>query len=487
MTLDELLVAEPAEESPKGTQTPTARRPWAKPWLVILTVVAVIAAGVAGIVIAMTKTVTVTVDGESRSVSTMASTVGGALESADLTIGEHDTLAPAAEQEISDGGTIVVNRGRQFTLTLDGEPVTIWTTARTVEQALAELGRNPADYQLSADRSRDIPLEGLAITAATTYEVTLVQPELTKLVTVTATTVGDLLAAQNIVLAKDQVVDPAVDTPIRSDLPVVITTLPTVTVTVGTLPPVAIISAAPSVNQFLADAGVMIGAQDIISVPLDSPLSQGLQIVVTRIETTQVSETVPVAQPADETIEDAGLAQGKTKVTQQGQAGEAVVVYDVVTTNGVESSRTEVSRTVTVAALPTITAIGTKVVAATPAAGSGSTTPADTTGAGSTDPVTPPPASGGGGVEWVGNQVFFNDFEYGVNWDGLAKCESTNNPRAINPSGKYTGLFQFDDRTWASVGGSGRAYDASPEEQLMRAKLLYLSRGLQPWACAWAA
>ena len=58
-----------------------------------------------------------------------------------------------------------------------------------------------------------------------------------------------------------------------------------------------------------------------------------------------------------------------------------------------------------------------------------------------------------------------------------------------NPSAGYPtyGLFQFDLPTWASVGGSGNPVDASPQEQLMRAKLLYQSRGLGPWACAYAA
>jgi hypothetical protein len=179
------------------------------------------------------------------------------------------------------------------------------------------------------------------------------------------------------------------------------------------------------------------------------------------------------------------VARGTTTIAQVGQPGQQVVVYDVVLTNGVESSRTEASRTETIPALPTVRHVGTKIaakVAVTPppvvaaAAAGGPAAPPP--------PPTPPPA--GGTTEHVGNQVFFHDFEYGVNWDALAKCESTNNPRAINPSGKYTGLFQFDDRTWQGVGGSGRSFDAPPEEQLMRAKLLYLARGLQPWACGWA-
>ena len=87
--------------------------------------------------------------------------------------------------------------------------------------------------------------------------------------------------------------------------------------------------------------------------------------------------------------------------------------------------------------------------------------------------------------------MFFDDTEFGVNWDGLANCESTHNPRRVNanPSAGLPtyGLFQFDLPTWASVGGSGNPIDATPEEQIMRAKLLYQMRGLEPWACAYAA
>lgn len=66
-------------------------------------------------------------------------------------------------------------------------------------------------------------------------------------------------------------------------------------------------------------------------------------------------------------------------------------------------------------------------------------------------------------------------------WAKVAKCESGGNPRAVNPSGKYYGLFQFDRRTWRSVGGSGSPSNASAGEQLMRAKKLYAQRGSSPW------
>ena len=68
-----------------------------------------------------------------------------------------------------------------------------------------------------------------------------------------------------------------------------------------------------------------------------------------------------------------------------------------------------------------------------------------------------------------------------LNWDALAECESSNNPRATNPSGRYRGLYQFDLQTWRSVGGTGDPIDATPAEQTRRARLLYAERGAQPW------
>lgn len=69
----------------------------------------------------------------------------------------------------------------------------------------------------------------------------------------------------------------------------------------------------------------------------------------------------------------------------------------------------------------------------------------------------------------------------GLNWGGLAACESGGNPGAVDASGTYHGLYQFDAGTWQSVGGSGVASQASAEEQTMRAQMLYEQRGSAPW------
>lgn len=66
-------------------------------------------------------------------------------------------------------------------------------------------------------------------------------------------------------------------------------------------------------------------------------------------------------------------------------------------------------------------------------------------------------------------------------WYNLRFCESTNNYRAESANGLFYGAYQFEPRTWRTVGGTGNPAHAPPEEQDARARLLYSRRGDQPW------
>ncbi|MCW2900947.1 MAG: hypothetical protein JWO67_3212 [Streptosporangiaceae bacterium] len=71
-----------------------------------------------------------------------------------------------------------------------------------------------------------------------------------------------------------------------------------------------------------------------------------------------------------------------------------------------------------------------------------------------------------------------------VNWDPIIHCESGGNPAAQNPSSTASGLYQFLDSTWRSLGGTkyaARAKDATPEQQREIAELAYSQSGLTPW------
>lgn len=61
----------------------------------------------------------------------------------------------------------------------------------------------------------------------------------------------------------------------------------------------------------------------------------------------------------------------------------------------------------------------------------------------------------------------------------VRQCESGGNYSAR--SGPYGGAYQFDQKTWNSVGGSGDPASASPAEQDKRASMLRAQRGTSPW------
>ena len=65
--------------------------------------------------------------------------------------------------------------------------------------------------------------------------------------------------------------------------------------------------------------------------------------------------------------------------------------------------------------------------------------------------------------------------------EAIAACESGGNPGAVGGGGAYRGKYQFDQATWASVGGSGDPAAAPEAEQDKRAAMLYARAGAAPW------
>lgn len=476
------------------------RRSPRKPLLIAVAVVVALVAALAGTATAMAKTVTITVDGASRTVTTLAGTVNGALGSAGIKVGAHDSLAPAGRSEISDGSQISLGRGRAFTATVDGTKRTIWTTARTVSAALTEVGAEASDMQLSVPASTPVPLNGLSVTADTLHTVTLsVQPApvrpaaavrsatpatanatstasaaatanaagvhglaATKLAavdapvasqpveyTTAARTVGDFLDEQGVDIAVDQRVTPALDTPLADGTAITVVTLPTVTLTVGADDPATVYSAAGTVKSLLADRGVTLGSYDEVAPAATTAVTDGMKISVTTVSYETTTKTTTVAQPADKQVGDPSLAVGSKKVVEQGHPGKVTIYFHTRTENGVVGKPVEVSRKTVTAPVASVVHIGTK--------GAADSTP------------TPPGANG-------------------VNWDAVAQCESGQRWN-INTGNGYYGGLQFDIGTWLGNGGgkyAPRADLATKAQQIEIANVVYSHRGLQPWGCGWA-
>ena len=95
--------------------------------------------------------VTVEVDGVSRDVSGFFITAGDALNTAGVSVGSHDLVAPASDQRVTNGDTVVVRTATEYDVTVDGNQTTAWSTASSISGVLSALPASSAT--MAADRS----------------------------------------------------------------------------------------------------------------------------------------------------------------------------------------------------------------------------------------------------------------------------------------------------------------------------------------------
>ena len=252
------------------------------------------------------KAVSLSLDGQTSSVHVFGSTVGDLLAKQDLAVGAHDLVQPAADAALSDGDTVVVRYGRKLTVTMDGKTTDYWTTATSVDAALAELGIRADTAKLSVSRSEPLGRSGLALTITNPKNITVNVDGGTKTVASTGT-VADALQQLEVTLGADDRVNPAPET----------------------------------------------------------ELTDGLAVTVNRVEKKSATETQPVAFGVTNQ-DDATLAKGTKKVLTKGVAGEQTVTFDEVWVDGKLESRNQAGVQVTKNPVGQVVAVGTK--AAPPAA-----------------------------------------------------------------------------------------------------------------------
>lgn len=337
--------------------------------------------------------VTVSVDGQEQEVKFFGRSVERALSSAGVAVEDEDRVEPAVSDTVGDGDTIVVTQARDFTVTTDGTTNTHRVAATTVDEAMGLLAIDVTGSRLSVDGATPISLDGLSV---------------------------ELLTPREFMVKVDAATNPFTA-------------------------PVA------NVGEALAEAGVVVGAEDLVSPPPQAPVTPGLEITVVRVVSEEVTRTEAVKFET-KTTKDASLAKGTTKVVKAGVAGEKTVVEKVVKHDGVEVERSQVRSEVTKKPVTKEVSVGTKVV------------PAGDTGGGGGSPA---PAVPGGSV-----------------WDRLAKCESGGN-WSINTGNGYYGGLQFSKSSWNAVGGTGLPHQHSRETQIAFAEKLKAKQGWGAWpACS---
>jgi uncharacterized protein YabE (DUF348 family) len=289
----------PAQNTDQDPGQKTSRKT-----LVVTLAVALLLAlgGSAGAYAALSKSVTVTIDGKPHTVRTFASTVGDVLAAQGIKPDAHDSVVPSAGTAVDDGSEIAVRLGRPLELTVDGQKQTHWTTATTVAAALQQIGLRFTDAALSVSRSAGIDRAGLAMSVVTAKKVSL-----------------------KIAEAK----------PVVREVP------------------------AATVGELLAKTGSGVDANDVVEPARSTPLTTGTRIVVTKIGVR--SKRVPresIPAPVKR-VDDDSMTKGDTVVVTEGTDGVRDVTYQVRFRNGHVVKRTVTAQRVLRAPVATVVKVGT--------------------------------------------------------------------------------------------------------------------------------
>ena len=247
------------------------------------------------------KTVTLSVDGAPMTVTTMKSRVIDVVEENGFAVGDRDDLYPAADESVHQADTIVLRRSRPLQLSLDGnDSKQVWTTASTVDEALAQLkmtDKAPA----AASRGSRVPLGGMALPVVSAKTVRI----------------DDGGAVQTVHLA------------------------------------------APNVAGLLAAAGAPLEQNDTVVPAASAPVIEGMQVQVTRMRIEKVTERMPLT-PGNKRIEDVELNMSRQIVEDPGAPGTQDVTYAVAKVNGVETGRLPVANVVIDPARDGVLRVGAK-------------------------------------------------------------------------------------------------------------------------------
>ena len=267
--------------------------------LVAAILLALVFAG--GAAVASHKTVTLQVDGTSVTVSTMKSRVIDVVAENGFDVSERDDLYPAAETPVHQSDTIVLRRSRPLEISTDGGGTEqVWTTASTVDEALAQLQMTDK-APVAASRASRLPLDGMAL---------------------------PVVSPRNV-----QIDDGGVTRSVRL--------------------------AAPTVAALLEAAGAPLQQRDSVIPAASTPIVDGMFIKVTRVRIEKVTERLPL-NPNNQRIEDVTLNMSRQVVEDPGNPGVQDVTFAVAKINGVETGRLPIANVVVTPARDGVLRVGAK-------------------------------------------------------------------------------------------------------------------------------
>lgn len=203
-----------------------------------------------------------------------------------------------------------------------------------------------------------IPGEDSVITIYRAASVTFVDLNGVSTSIVLAGTVSDLLQELAVTVEEGQLVSVPTDTVLYDGLVVKLTNAYHVTVTADGVT-TALLIGEGTVADALQQANVSLGENDEVQPAVSEALFDNLEITVYRVTYAQrtVNEKIAFVK---KTVKSSSMYEGQSEITQAGQNGEKTVTYRDKIVDGVYASSEVLSETVLTESVPQITTVGTK-------------------------------------------------------------------------------------------------------------------------------
>lgn len=273
--------------------------------------IAVVLASVCTFTVGARKTVALSINGQTTTITTYASSVDRLLSERGVTIKSHDIIESTSKGALKDHDVVTIRSAYETTINIDGTEVPFWTVATSMDQLLGFFEQNE---QAASKVTVDIK---------NVYNQLTGGPIINEAGPVTVIADGTTSIAPNGKLTAASILD---------------------------------------------SKGITLGKEDRVSVERDNGTTI-LRVQRVKHQTETRTETIPFDT---QTVVDNSLQPGQTVIQQAGQNGTKVDTYDVTYVDGVKESETLASSQTSAVPVVQIIAVGPEQSSDSGDSGSGS-------------------------------------------------------------------------------------------------------------------